>query len=284
MGFHATELCELPVIRAGRSCRHPRTCRVQVMPGKPTPTPKNRVWNFFATFATRAGILPPQPVESVSETSATLTITVSGVPYYGVRYYNPQLGRFVNRDPMAEIGGLNYYAFVQNNPLNKTDFLGLCGWSVGLCKRNLFWPRCPAEIAITVHGFTITIPIPQFIQDAVNNTPVTHHDVKAASCIGGCFGGVCVGENAVKVQGFFAKSVSDAVKQEALNLIGRSPSHGWVDGEVRDSLLTSGPCDMHCVSEERYNQVVNRMNTLSPTRYKLMDYTCHTYAEQVLAP
>jgi len=36
--------------------------------------------------------------------------------YYNFRHYSPSLGRFLSRDPIAEQGGLNLYAFVQNNP------------------------------------------------------------------------------------------------------------------------------------------------------------------------
>jgi hypothetical protein len=41
---------------------------------------------------------------------------------------------------------------------------------------------------------------------------------------------------------------------------------------------------MQCVGEARYNTVIQRMGTLTPTRYKLTDYTCQTYASEVLAP
>lgn len=45
--------------------------------------------------------------------------------YYNYRYYDPQLGRWLSRDPSAEKGGLNIYGFVNNNPINKFDVLGL---------------------------------------------------------------------------------------------------------------------------------------------------------------
>lgn len=49
----------------------------------------------------------------------------TGLAYYGLRYYSPSLGRFINRDPSEEKGGLNLYAFVKNNSINEIDYLGL---------------------------------------------------------------------------------------------------------------------------------------------------------------
>ena len=48
----------------------------------------------------------------------------SGLYYYGYRYYAPELGRWVNRDPIEEQGGVNLYGFVGNNGINMTDYLG----------------------------------------------------------------------------------------------------------------------------------------------------------------
>ena len=45
--------------------------------------------------------------------------------YYGHRYYSSRLGRFINRDPISESGGLNIYGFCGNNPVNKWDLLGM---------------------------------------------------------------------------------------------------------------------------------------------------------------
>ena len=44
---------------------------------------------------------------------------------YGYRYYDPTTGRWPSRDPIAERGGKNLYAFVRNDTLNETDLLGL---------------------------------------------------------------------------------------------------------------------------------------------------------------
>jgi uncharacterized protein RhaS with RHS repeats len=43
----------------------------------------------------------------------------------GLRYYNPTQGRWLNRDPIDERGGLNLCAFCNNNPVGLYDFIGL---------------------------------------------------------------------------------------------------------------------------------------------------------------
>ena len=48
----------------------------------------------------------------------------TGLFYYGFRYYSPNHGRWLSIDPIAEIGGLNIQAFVDNDPLNYFDDLG----------------------------------------------------------------------------------------------------------------------------------------------------------------
>lgn len=49
----------------------------------------------------------------------------TGLIYYGYRYYNPQIGRWISRDPIEEADGINLYGFVGNDAIGKTDVLGL---------------------------------------------------------------------------------------------------------------------------------------------------------------
>jgi len=49
----------------------------------------------------------------------------SGLYYYGYRWYAPNLQRWLNRDPIEELGGINLYGFVQNNSVNTYDPEGL---------------------------------------------------------------------------------------------------------------------------------------------------------------
>lgn len=48
----------------------------------------------------------------------------TGLLYYGFRYYSASLGRWLAIDPIAEMGGLNIQAFVDNDPQNFFDDIG----------------------------------------------------------------------------------------------------------------------------------------------------------------
>jgi RHS repeat-associated protein len=49
----------------------------------------------------------------------------TGLVYYGYRYYSAELGRWISRDPLGEEGGNNLHSYVNNNPTNFYDYLGL---------------------------------------------------------------------------------------------------------------------------------------------------------------
>ncbi|WP_435037846.1 RHS repeat-associated core domain-containing protein [Pseudomonas neuropathica] len=49
---------------------------------------------------------------------------VSGLYYYGARYYAPWLQRWVSADPAGDVDGLNLYGFVRNNPMTYFDRTG----------------------------------------------------------------------------------------------------------------------------------------------------------------
>ena len=48
-----------------------------------------------------------------------------GLVYYNYRHLNPHDGRWISRDPIAEQGGWNLFAFVKNNGVKSIDLLGL---------------------------------------------------------------------------------------------------------------------------------------------------------------
>jgi len=65
---------------------------------------------------------PFQPVPSKTHTP--------GLPAQdrGLRFYNPQLGRWISRDPLGELGGRNLFLVVQNNLVNSVDPIGQIEW------------------------------------------------------------------------------------------------------------------------------------------------------------
>jgi len=48
-----------------------------------------------------------------------------GLDNHGRRYFDPEIGRYINRDPIGYGDGLNVYLYVHNNPINHIDPLGL---------------------------------------------------------------------------------------------------------------------------------------------------------------
>ena len=72
----------------------------------------------------RAQINDSAVADSPFKFSTKFTDVESGLIYYGNRFYSPALGRFLNRDPMEEAGGINLYGFVNNGPANAVDVLG----------------------------------------------------------------------------------------------------------------------------------------------------------------
>jgi len=50
----------------------------------------------------------------------------TGLVRFGARDYDPTIGRFMPKDPIGLAGGINLYAYVENDPINFIDPDGLC--------------------------------------------------------------------------------------------------------------------------------------------------------------
>jgi|GEM_PF-3751657 RHS repeat-associated protein len=48
---------------------------------------------------------------------------LSGLKYFGARYYDPEIGRFISIDPIKD--GMNFYAYANNNPMRFVDPKGM---------------------------------------------------------------------------------------------------------------------------------------------------------------
>jgi RHS repeat-associated protein len=68
---------------------------------------------------TAAGATPNNQQYTGRENDST------GLYYYRARYYNPTTSRFVSEDPIGLLGGPNVFAYVEGDPLNYSDPMGL---------------------------------------------------------------------------------------------------------------------------------------------------------------
>jgi RHS repeat-associated protein len=71
--------------------------------------------------------------------------SVTGLYYYGARWYDPTIGRFISRDPkpgrLSVPGNLNPYVYALNNPLRFVDPTGMdsCAWWDAGCHAGSWW-------------------------------------------------------------------------------------------------------------------------------------------------
>jgi len=79
----------------------------------------------------------------------------TGLYYYRARYYHPELGRFIGRDPIEYEGGSNLYEFVNDSPLTTVDPYGtqatrpLTPQEIAACCSNALAKQPPRAQATT---------------------------------------------------------------------------------------------------------------------------------------
>jgi len=73
----------------------------------------------YGNTISSSGTLASANLYRFSSKEVDSNYTDSGLYYYGYRWYDPNLQRWLNRDPISETGGINLYGFVRNDPANK---------------------------------------------------------------------------------------------------------------------------------------------------------------------
>lgn len=112
--------------------------------------------------------------------SEQYTDSATALIYYGYRYYNPQAGRWVNRDPIEEQGGKNLYAMVNNDLI---DFFDPNGLQPASGKKGC--PCCCAEsVDVILNGFFQGGPsLNDYYPDLVGNAYLSDQPNKAGTFI-----------------------------------------------------------------------------------------------------
>jgi RHS repeat-associated protein len=91
--------------------------------------------------------------------------------FFGYRYYNPSIGRWLNRDSIEESGGLHLYLFVDNRPQTRIDLLGHGSLSYSTINNSIPQPLVDGKFTPWIIGWIAyggDLPDPGRVVQAVN--------------------------------------------------------------------------------------------------------------------
>jgi RHS repeat-associated protein len=116
------------------------------------------VWKAKHTSFGKASVDPESSVVNPLKMPGQYEDVETGLYYNWHRYYDPKIGRYLRADPIGLDGGINLYAYVENNPLTRNDFRGLdyFGHPSGLlgdASRSPYnWPSFPGYKPLLGNG------------------------------------------------------------------------------------------------------------------------------------
>ena len=94
----------------------------------------------------------------------------SGLYYYGYRYYLIGSGRWLNRDPIGERGGLNLYLYIGNSSINSFDPVGQWWPSVEQLEEGLLYGESPEETEVERGSYYVS---PELIKSFLKENAVS---------------------------------------------------------------------------------------------------------------
>ncbi len=100
----------------------------------------------------------------------------TGDLYFGYRYYRPDWGRWLSREPLGEFESLNAYAYCHSDPINQCDYLGLddeyiqqLAGRIDWYEENIYyavpWARALDENVVEPFNQAMSIGNPLYVQN-----------------------------------------------------------------------------------------------------------------------
>ena len=150
----------------------------------------------------------------------------TGLYYYRARYYHSALGRFASEDPLRFVGGPNFYAYAQNDPLALRDPLGLV--TEEECRER--FNGCMASVLEQTKKFGLE----QTIEKAIRNEVVS-------TLGGGAVGGILGGGAGAKVGAGVMAVVGAGIGSYDI-----STSFAWLNALARECSSSYSKCLGRC--------------------------------------
>ena len=184
--------------------------------------------------------------------------TETGLYYVNARYYNPNLGRFLQTDPIGLQGGTNLYAYVGNDPINLIDPSGHCSqWSSQSPDMSIFGNSTPNVVLAPGANIASGISVQQTPMQTLNGQPLQFPNQGAPGTYpntGNLYGyGIGVAYTAVNTYGYPVTStgmtlsesvvLTSSTPQEAANFVtmDTAPSavSQWPNGQFYDGIMNA---------------------------------------------
>jgi len=142
-------------------------------PGGVGVSPANRYW-YAGAWGYETGGVPAEPGSPAGSDPNRGIIALYGpdpdlppitLMHVGYRWYDPAAGRFIQRDPIGLLGGLNVYLYCDAQPLALVDPRGLFGSVPGLTDDPVAWQYFRYMWAAFVDGLLPGTPMKWWVCD-----------------------------------------------------------------------------------------------------------------------
>jgi RHS repeat-associated protein len=155
----------------------------------------------------------------------------TGLYYYRARYYNAEIGRFLQPDPIGYYDGMNLYTYAGNNPVVYTDPMGLSfsigrvveslgGFGIGFCES--VYCAAKGTVNTVLHPIQTIQNIPamikampdigrQFVDDITS--PDAYRNGNAVGRLTGAVSATLVGAKVAEVGGNVVKTNLPKVRE-----------------------------------------------------------------------